>query len=342
MSDKSKHVEKNVAQALRGSMTHHDAVIEALSIYCIGGDLEVIYPLAETDLENFMKNEIYNRLWDTDFSLADVLIQMRGIASALKYLHNGMEHSLRRDASVCHMDFKPDNILVYLNANSTEGAFTFKISDFGVAKIQPNIGHRMFLKDAGVLGVTPAEQRFEATRPADTYSAPEMYHKEKRDKVGLNSDVWSLACILIEVITRQLLRREGMTKFDEERFAENDEKDEYFFNTNPSGGFGLNTAVENWLSDFGDSESDLVSAFKVKFTAKSRSERRLKAPKVVSQELCTILRKALKYERSSRYSSTQLYAEMKARLSFHGRHERLSSYSSRNDGWPMVVSANGC
>lgn len=88
------------------------------------------------------------------------------ICTGLKYLHS---------LKIAHRDLKPGNILFVTNS---DGSQTFKIADFGLAKVIILSGKN-----------TPCGTPF--------YSSPEQM---KAEKSGRSSDIYSLAIILLEIL----------------------------------------------------------------------------------------------------------------------------------------------
>jgi hypothetical protein len=115
------------------------------------------------------------------------------LSSALNHLQNELQ--------IRHKDIKPQNILVHGN----KVLFT----DFGMAFYWGDVQH-----------TTTKEEK----RKTSLYCAPEAANNEYRHA---NSDVWSLGCVYLEMMT--VLKKEtvgGMTEF----FDENGTKDRKFWN----------------------------------------------------------------------------------------------------------------
>ena len=121
----------------------------------------IMSPIADCDLAAFLS---------TEFRPAEKKGRLRTffgcLATALAYLH---------DARVRHKDIKPQNILVKGD--------TVLLTDFGISYSAAESGH------STTEGVTAMTLR---------YCAPEVVKHEPRNS---SSDVWSLGCVFVEIIT---------------------------------------------------------------------------------------------------------------------------------------------
>jgi len=126
-------------------------------------DLYVCTPLLETDLASIIKSPQ---------ALSDEHVQffIYQILRGLKYVHS---------AGIIHRDLKPRNLLVNSNCD-------LKICDFGLSRATINIEQPGKMTD------------YVATR---WYRAPELL-LEVRD-YGASVDVWSVGCILAELLRRK-------------------------------------------------------------------------------------------------------------------------------------------
>ena len=153
-----------------------------------------------------------------DKSLKECLIQMRGIAEAIQFLHRKLPEE--DGECYCHMDLKPDNIVVFNEPHSPVGVW--KVIDFGISKLRrPTLTYAW----TRVKGSTnPPRKTFtigtKAAQQGGTYQAPEVNEEiQEANKKGIErdvpgevngktmgrrSDVWSLGCILAEVLAANL------------------------------------------------------------------------------------------------------------------------------------------
>ena len=234
---------------LRDSTNPH--IIKLLASYKQDNIQYFLFPLANCHLDEFMREfepEKSNRF------LIWVLSQIRGIANALKEVHTyitidipATEPLSKSDGSLLpfpangrrrsdiltgyHHDLKPQNILHF--SRLRDGISTpnpewgiFVIADFGVGKFHT-------LKQATHIiseGTTHA-------RGTATYAAPESKIKAKgldNLKVSRPYDVWSLGCIIMEILVWLVLGKSEWEKFNSQRVGAIDEDgmeetDGYFF-----------------------------------------------------------------------------------------------------------------
>jgi serine/threonine protein kinase len=137
--------------------------------------------------------------------------EVLGIATALQHLHSPPANATTR-LYCAHLDLKPDNILIYNDVkNSTGGKKTlgvWKISDFGVSQIR----HPATPPSAEPQIIT-------AFRGTPNYAAPEcdVLNPPERRMQGQAYDIWSLGCIMAEVLTFVYCDTEGVRMFEEAR-----------------------------------------------------------------------------------------------------------------------------
>ncbi|KAK4167862.1 kinase-like domain-containing protein [Cladorrhinum sp. PSN259] len=197
-------------------------IITLLALYNWRHHIHYVFPYVESDLELVLrKGHFANDISESGNPRMPLPLpgqwlwnQMVGVAQALWTIHFGIRNPFPRDTRqviAFHFDLRPQNILV------TEDR-KLKITDFGHSVMRI---------------VDPGEEPSESfTRGDIKYFAPESWQDVEqilrtpdgslRDKeVLLNYDVWSLACIMLEVLIFLL---EGRTRalegFDQERLAE--------------------------------------------------------------------------------------------------------------------------
>jgi len=149
----------------------HENLMQVKNIFISGtkGDFEEIYvisELMETDMASTIKS---SQVLSDDHCQFFVYQILRG----MKYVHS---------ANVIHRDLKPRNLLVNSNCD-------LKISDFGLARVR-------FADKEWVCPMT----EYVCTR---WYRAPEVLCSWTDYSGAI--DIWSIACILVEMQTRQPL-----------------------------------------------------------------------------------------------------------------------------------------
>ncbi len=118
--------------------------------------------------------------------LADVL-QERGplpVKVAVEYVMQACEALAAAHASgVVHRDIKPENLFLTKHA---QGLDFIKILDFGISKVALAPGKRGFVRTMMPLG-------------SPVYMSPEQIRSS--DQVDARTDIWSLGCVLFELLT---------------------------------------------------------------------------------------------------------------------------------------------
>ncbi|CAM1500524.1 Fc.00g096860.m01.CDS01 [Cosmosporella sp. VM-42] len=228
-----------------------DNIITLLAYYTWRQHVHFVFPYIETDLSLLLReNRCPNGLsvmLSSDESLPDNWLwkQMAGVSRALSAIHTGMINPFGDDTGqviALHFDLKPANILV-----TADG--TLKITDFGESIIQ--------IVDKGGEMATSFKQgapRYTApeARPS-TEAMKKTLKGERRDiMVLLNYDVWSLACIMTEVLIYLLDRQKhspgknALRKLDED--LDKGAKEGRYFDD----GYNLKQCVKSSLEDFGN------------------------------------------------------------------------------------------
>ena len=168
-------------------------ILAHLAIIERNGQASVIYSLAAGDLHQLLEGKLKQdegqfrdtvrryqwREHDVE-QFRDIVRNSRDLADGLDFLHTHM-HS---DSNlVCrHGDLKPNNFLIFRNV--------WKISDMGLARVKS-----ISDEEEGVRKTTKTSLK-EGCGP---YAAPEMSGDEGT-LIGRETDVWSLAAIIMELI----------------------------------------------------------------------------------------------------------------------------------------------
>ena len=159
---KSKEKEYLISEILIQKANKCDYIIKLVDVFFENNNIYIVSEYAENgDLDKFIINFKKKRKNINNRTIAKLTLQL---ASALKYLHRN---------NIIHRDIKTSNVFLDKNYN-------IKLGDLGIAKI---MGDRHL---ANTYIGTPY------------YMAPELYNGEQYDN---KCDVWSLGCILFELIT---------------------------------------------------------------------------------------------------------------------------------------------
>jgi serine/threonine protein kinase len=164
--------ERSVLELVR--TIQHPNIVEFLGSYTYQDNLNLLFPLAETDLRTFFRSEC-RISWDA------VYYGIYGLADALQSIHNltFVSDGVESRRIGYHHDLRPANILL-------RGS-DFLIADFGLAK----------LKKEDETSKSPLRGGQE------DYLAPEAFNEieSENGNVGRALDVWAFGCIVAEFAT---------------------------------------------------------------------------------------------------------------------------------------------
>lgn len=154
----------------------HPNIINLITAFEKGRTCNFLFPLASGDLENLLGSS--SGL--TGFQTQDEIVaSLWGLSSALEKVHEFCVKELNIEQVGCHYDIKPRNILCL------EGKLV--LSDFGLSRLRPvEKGSRSYFKKGEGSYLAPE------CEPSDNDYEP--------GKIGRASDVWSLGCVLAEVL----------------------------------------------------------------------------------------------------------------------------------------------
>ena len=186
-------------------MLRHPNIVKLLAAYTFKGRHNLLFPKADAKtLANMLESSPPRHLR----SLQQIVLALSGLCSALCAMHVFNYPDLEVLAIGCHHDLRPENILVHKES--------FLITDFGLSTF----------KDSD----KPSDTSFKNVR--GDYVAPECENLQdlsERTVIGRPSDVWSLGCIMLEVMTYMLEGPKGVTDFEAERGFKVDNHKRYRF-----------------------------------------------------------------------------------------------------------------
>jgi serine/threonine protein kinase len=172
--------EVNILMTISRRLEHNKHFIKLLKPYQVGNKINFIFPLANGDLREYLYE---GKLWKYQFNASEpsfknsIWDQMVGLLTALH------EYQLPKDIPVerCyHSDLKPRNILVFERDHED----VLVITDFG----QAHIGTKTDTQDTTLTGQRPG---------TEAYAPPESH---LGSTMNTKFDVWSMGCILLEVL----------------------------------------------------------------------------------------------------------------------------------------------
>lgn len=168
-------------------------IVKILKTYKHGSKYNIIFPRSRTNLRHYLREDRFTNP-KTPLEANPLWQQVLGVAKALDRIINfGLDDTLSETNMGYygfHFDLKPENILVEDNG-------TFLISDFGQAT---------FVERGG-------SSRVDNHGGTEAYAPPEIDNLEERQTQRY--DIWSLGCILIEVVTVIVLGCNALQEFDE-------------------------------------------------------------------------------------------------------------------------------
>lgn len=195
----------------------HPHLIQLLATLQYGEDYYLLFNWADGgNLYDFFQSYPRADFPPRDPKLAKWLaLQLSGLSDALASIHDcepdpsaanmsSFNSGEIRKKYGTHGDLKPENILWFGKTDPVEENYTlgtFKLSDLGLTSFH-GLESRKKFKPEGV---------------SATYRAPEY---DIHGRVSQQYDMWSLGCVLAELVTWYLLGGEAVTKFREERMKD--------------------------------------------------------------------------------------------------------------------------
>ncbi|KAL3494905.1 kinase-like domain-containing protein [Aspergillus germanicus] len=231
--------ERNTLKALHDCQNQNARIVLPLATIVIGDQPNILFPLAEMDLDKFLSGAL---LSPERCGMSELLSELISLAGALVHLHTG----LGLDIHGCHADLKCHNILVFPSPDSVVGKWM--ITDFGLSIIGPVLQRR----DSGnALAIPPNTDMATLVQPG-AFQAPEV---RCGNSISRSSDIWSFGCIMIRVLAFKLDGVHGLEELDILRGKEDDGITDYagghdYFNREEPP--ILNPHIARWIENLPD------------------------------------------------------------------------------------------
>ena len=250
------HKESQNLDILKEGLRGSKRVMQHIASIIHGNNFMILLPLAQHgDLEIFLRGGYKagtdtrydnHKIYDFDKTFPHLaceeilhkalLKEMFEIARALVWLHEELHLFGKLDRYLAHLDLKPENILLVQDshsgiAGSDHPAGKWMLTDFGVSVFDKATNEKATrvhsIRDVGPR-LTSTANRDEVMRGHGPYQPPEV----DLDKVdGRKCDVWSLACILCDVLAFAFGGCAALHEFRKRRY---DGKDDFFYRTKGS------------------------------------------------------------------------------------------------------------
>lgn len=174
----------------------HPSIVELLGSYTYRGKHNLIFPLARggtlADLLKCARPPAFQ-------SDENIVLALSGLCSAVRATHYLFSEDKILTRIGCHHDLKPHNVLVD-NA-------TFLLADFGLSRFKElTEGSATSYKYVGGCYVAPECEDFSV-----------LDETKRTHTIGRSSDIWSLGCIMMEILLYMKSGAAGVQKFEDER-----------------------------------------------------------------------------------------------------------------------------
>jgi len=258
---KSSEAEGSILKKFVQSNKRHENRLVTKASLEYGGIYSLFFDLAKYSLWDYFRDP---EVSITAEQKGTVFGRSVGLAGALAFLHEGLYLDSTDEQLQCyHLDLKSQNILVFERRGSKDGDM-WKISDFGISQmkhIRPSgadveSDHPVSFLDRIFRPQkqdTDPSSGVDNSRYGGTYGAPEA--RLTTEKVTRKSDVWSLGCVIIDVLTFLDSGTNGIEEFRIARAKDRD-NDRFFELSSPQSGteanYILHSSVISWLKALAD------------------------------------------------------------------------------------------
>jgi serine/threonine protein kinase len=224
----------------------------------VGKQFNIFFEWADQDLAKFLQG-------DLDHGPRPLLTQLMQLASALHYLHHHIDSADGSTIMCCHMDLKPNNILVVQEEGYRVGKWM--IADFGISVFKNT--EVVSIRDQAA-NLTTRDSRNPPQRPPGPYQAPEVDQtwgtnsrstdNRSSAKIGRKGDIWSFGCVFATVLAFALGGKVCVTELERVRSTldnmslDDDRFYQRFYQPKHSQMYSapkmmLKPEVERWLKD---------------------------------------------------------------------------------------------
>lgn len=260
--------------ALKGTRRHHhEHLTSAIAAFHRNKKYYLVFEWADGgSLENFWEKVPVPAL--SPQLVQDVLEQLHGLADALVCLHghgNGESKDIKSNTDKLggdskandsghyrHGDLKPENILRFRCSDQPKKLGTLQIADLGLAR-----HHTMATRDR----IGPTSMRFGTVM----YESPEGHPVRAKAKPRSRLyDVWSMGCIVLELVIWLLYGYEGLITFREETRdgsimgdgIQQDLNGTNFYKLANDGNFDVNNVVKDWMQAIQEDDPEFINGKK--------------------------------------------------------------------------------
>lgn len=199
-------------------LLQHPNIARLYVAYVFKKSPTLLFHKAQCDLKSYLNGKEPDTL--TEIETVEALY---GLASALQRVHRYSIDDGERHMTGCHFDLHPGNILFQER--------TFVLSDFGLSRLKYEVEGSKSLFNGG----------------ARDYYAPECQNwggDWTHHKIGRPSDIWSMGCILAEIVTFFQLGAQGVKDFRNARKTKTDGVGSCTFHNNGQ----IHHKVSAWLN----------------------------------------------------------------------------------------------
>jgi serine/threonine protein kinase len=248
--------EKEMQDLLKRGSAESKCIQLSFATFLHGSTLNILYPWADLDLFQFLHgNYVGFSERATVFTPFLILEQMMLLAGGLHFIHQ--ELFPNEEVQCAHLDFKPENILVFWPDDSLferrpkkkstlkPSVGTWKISDFGISRTRPNTRpqvHTLYPPDQ-VVDATRDRSSMDAPRKAGPYQPPEA-----RDggRVSWSTDMWSFGCVACVALGFIIGGPHKVFELDRARLSDGND---YFWTAHLPNEYIVKPQILNWLDE---------------------------------------------------------------------------------------------